>query len=195
MPFWSVVTLMTELGVTAVVFFVIWRAATTGRFSRLLAFGVLAYEVLFNISYMVSRAGKHVSEVSEGTEPAGEIALAIFHGTFSLLMFVSLIVFFLTAARAYARGENYFAAHRPADDGLSLRLDRLRPLGRRLFCAPLSLLTHAPYPENKLKALWISFPTDSTAAWHSDGRAGRATGSRSFSVWRRISFPSASISS
>jgi hypothetical protein len=112
MPIWSLVTLVTEIAVTTVVFFVIWRAATTGRFSRPLAFGVLAYEVLFNISYMVSRALHHAGEAKEGTESVIEIALAIFHGTFSLVMFVSLIAFFVTAARAYRRGENYFATHR-----------------------------------------------------------------------------------
>lgn len=110
-PTWSIVTLVTEFGVTAAVFFVIWKAYTAGRFIRPLAFGVLAYEVIFNISYMLSRSLQHASEEA-GTEKPGEIALAIFHGTFSLAMFVALIIFFFVAASRYARGENYFLVHR-----------------------------------------------------------------------------------
>lgn len=110
-PIWSVVTLVTELGVTAAVFFVIWKAYSAGRFIRPLAFGVLAYEVLFNISYMLSRSLQRAGGQA-GVKDPGEIALAIFHGTFSLVMFVALIVFFFVAASRYARGENYFFIHR-----------------------------------------------------------------------------------
>jgi uncharacterized membrane protein YozB (DUF420 family) len=110
-PMWSVVTLVTELGVSAAVFYVIWKGYKEGRFIRPLAFGVLAYEVLFNISYMLSRSLRHAAE-KPAMEKPGEIGLAIFHGTFSLVMFVALIIFFFVAASRYARGENFFLAHR-----------------------------------------------------------------------------------
>ncbi len=111
-PLISVFTLCTELIVTALVFYVIYKAYTTGVFARKLAFGVLTYEVLFNISYMVSR------ELAEpkGAEEIGESSLltllAIFHGAFSMVMFLTLLAFFILAARAYRRGENFFLGHR-----------------------------------------------------------------------------------
>ena len=98
-PVWSIVTLCTELLVTASVYFIIWKAYRSGIFLRAVAFAVLAYEVLFNISYMLSR--ELGSEGATVYSPY-ETGLAIFHGTFSLVMFATLIIFFVTAARAYA---------------------------------------------------------------------------------------------
>ena len=108
-PLWSVVTLCTELFVTASVYFIIWKAYTTNIFLRPFAFGVLAYEALFNITYMFSRVTGVAGAV---TYSPFEIGLAIFHGVFSIVMFVALVAFFLIAARVYKRGENYFLLHR-----------------------------------------------------------------------------------
>lgn len=108
-PLFSAFTLCTELLVTASVYYIIWKAYTTGHFMRLFAFGVLGYEVLFNISYMLSR------ELQEGSAEVFnpyQTTLAIFHGTFSLCMFAALVIFFLLAARGYRRGENYFLLRR-----------------------------------------------------------------------------------
>lgn len=105
-PLWSLITLCTEVGITACVYYIIWRGYTTGTFLRWFAATVLAYELLFNVSYMATR------EVSSATSPALDpyiTALAIFHGVFSLLMFLALIAFFYAARRGYARGENFFA--------------------------------------------------------------------------------------
>ena len=107
-PVWSIVTLCTELLVTASVYFIIWKGYRSGVFLRTFAFAVLAYEVLFNISYMLSR---ELGSAGAAVYSPYETGLAIFHGTFSLVMFVALVAFFLTAARAYARGGNYFASH------------------------------------------------------------------------------------
>ena len=108
-PIWSAITLFAELLVTTSIYFIIWRSYRTGRFLRWFAFFVLGYEALFNISYMVSR--------EMGAQDAGPLNpyqtfLGAFHGIFSLVMFVALIVFFLIAAHAYKRGENYFLRHR-----------------------------------------------------------------------------------
>lgn len=110
-PIWSIVTLCTELVVSTLVYFIIYQGYARGRFHRALAFLVLAYELLFNISYMASRliAGTDAG-AAQITTPY-ETALAIFHGTFSLLMFVTLVVFFLFAASRYKRGENFFRTH------------------------------------------------------------------------------------
>ncbi len=70
---------------------------------------VLGYEVLFNISYMISR---EISGQDAGPLNPYQTFLGAFHGIFSLVMFVTLIVFFLIAARAYKKGENYFLRHK-----------------------------------------------------------------------------------
>lgn len=111
-PFWSVFTLVAELIVTAIVYFVIWDAYTRGTFRRALAFGVLAYELIFNITYMTSRLLSGTHDGTAQIMTPYETGLAIFHGTFSLLMFIALIAFFLVAARRYARGEQFFREHR-----------------------------------------------------------------------------------
>ena len=111
LPIWSVVTLFTELVVTGVVLWVIRTGYRDGNFLRKWAFGVLIYEVVFNISYMLSRSLSHKNE-DIASEKTGEVALAIFHGIFSLFMFLSLIIFFLVAAKRYGQGENFFLGHR-----------------------------------------------------------------------------------
>jgi len=108
-PLTSLITLLTELLVTTAVFYVIWKGYSTGRFLRWLAFPVLAYEVLFNISYMASREAN-----GQGTTVYSpyDTVMAIVHGTFSLIMFIALLVFFILASLAYRRGENFFLKHR-----------------------------------------------------------------------------------
>ncbi len=109
-PLWSLITLGTEICITACVFTIIYRAYYNGVFLKWFAFGVLAYELLFNVSYMASR------ELGAIQDPASLdpylTALAIFHGIFSLLMFALLVAFFLFAYRRYERGENFFATHK-----------------------------------------------------------------------------------
>jgi hypothetical protein len=107
-PLWSLLVLFAELLVTASVYFIIWKAYRTGVFLRLFAFAILAYEAIFNVSYMVSKE----NSVSGTTVYSPyETGMAIFHGVFSLVMFVALVVFFVTASRMYRRGENYFLTH------------------------------------------------------------------------------------
>lgn len=111
-PLVSTITLCTEILVSACVYFLIWRAYSRGQFIRWLAFCVLGYEALFNITYMFSRLGAHVEKTATSAPSHIEIALAIFHGIFSIIMFVLLIAFFAWAERAYARGQNFFREHR-----------------------------------------------------------------------------------
>jgi len=108
-PILSAVTLIAELLVTASVYFIIRKAYRTGVFLRWFAFGILAYEMVFNITYMFSREVK--GETAGPLNPY-QTMLGAFHGIFSLVMFVALIIFFLTAAHGYKRGENYFLKHR-----------------------------------------------------------------------------------
>ncbi len=106
-PIWSVVTLAAELLITAAVYITIIKAYRTGVFLRRLAFGVLVYETIFNITYMLSR---EISSTSAAVYSPYETGLAIFHGIFSIIMFITLIFFFIAADRGYTRGENYFSA-------------------------------------------------------------------------------------
>ncbi len=107
-PAWSIITLCTELVVTASVYAIIWRSYRGGAFPRFFAAAVLGYETLFNISYMLSR---ELGSQGVAVYNPYETALAIFHGIFSLIMFVALVSFFIAAMRVYRRGENYFLLH------------------------------------------------------------------------------------
>ena len=79
-PLWSTFTLCTEVLVSASVFLVIWRGYTRGDFMNRLAFATLAYELLFNVTYMATR------ELHAGEAPASMspylTRVAIFHGIF-----------------------------------------------------------------------------------------------------------------
>ena len=109
-PLWSLVTLGTEVCVTIAVFSIIAYAYRTGRFMSIFAFAVLAYELVFNVSYMASRE-VHAAARPEALNPY-LTGLAIFHGVFSLLMFIALIAFFIAAWRTYRAGTNFFLVHK-----------------------------------------------------------------------------------
>lgn len=107
-PLYSTITLCAELLVSASVYYVVYSGYSQNVFRSWLAYGTLAYEILFNMSYMVLRAGAHLSEHTDTTA----LVFAIVHGSLSLVMFISLVVFFITAAKKYRAGENYFLAHK-----------------------------------------------------------------------------------
>jgi hypothetical protein len=109
-PWFSTFTLFTEILVTSSILYSFYSAMHKNRFPYVLVFITLSYEVLFNISYMASRAvsGKNPSQLESPTV----IGLAIFHGVFSLVMFVSLLVFMIMAWRKYKKGINFFSNHR-----------------------------------------------------------------------------------
>ncbi len=107
-PLYSTITLFAELVISACVYYVIFQGYTKGVFKKWIAWGALSYEILFNMSYMAMRAGAHLNEHVDKLA----LGFAIVHGTLSLVMFISLVMFFILASRGYARGENYFLAHR-----------------------------------------------------------------------------------
>lgn len=109
-PWFSTFTLFTEILVTASVLYIFYQAKNKNIFHYKLVAVTLAYEILFNISYMFSRAGGHIK--SSRFESGGEVALAAFHGIFSLLMFSGLLVFMALAWKNYKKGVNYFLAHK-----------------------------------------------------------------------------------
>jgi heme A synthase len=110
-PWFSTFTLCTEILVTAGLFYVFYFAYAKNIFSYKTAGVVLAYEILFNITYMAKRFFTHVDNAII-PHSSFYIALAIFHGTFSLLMFILLVIFMFFAWKNYGRGINYFKEHR-----------------------------------------------------------------------------------
>lgn len=86
-----------ELLVTAGVFYFFWRALRHNDFRWTLVWTVIAFETLFNITYMAGRFAAH--EPVAGKTPSWATALFIAHGTLSLVMFVGLVAFVLVAFR------------------------------------------------------------------------------------------------
>lgn len=109
-PFFSTITLFTELLVSAAVYFTIYKGYRHNKFPTKIAFSALLYETLFNISYMFSRVPSH-AKAAKATPPS-LILLAVVHGILSLVMFVALIVFFILAYKNYKKERNYFFEHK-----------------------------------------------------------------------------------
>jgi heme A synthase len=110
-PWFSTFTLFTEIIVTSAILYVIYTGYVKNEFPGHVAAAALSYEILFNISYMASRLFTHEDSTQYPDSPF-HVALAIFHGTFSLIMFVLLLVFMFFAWRGYRSGKNYFRIHK-----------------------------------------------------------------------------------
>jgi heme A synthase len=110
-PFFSTFTLFTEALVTISVLYIFYSGYKHNKFPYTLAAITMAYEILFNISYMASRALNKKVDVMP-PDSAFLITLAIFHGTFALLMFLALLVFMFFAWKNYKKGSNFFQAHK-----------------------------------------------------------------------------------
>lgn len=107
-PAYSTFALVTELLVSTAVFYTFYQGYKHNKFPKKIALGALAYEVLFNISYMAYKLPEHESHFSE----TGRKILGAVHGSLSLLMFLSLIAFFILATINYAKDTNYFKKHK-----------------------------------------------------------------------------------
>jgi hypothetical protein len=93
---------VSELFVTAGVFYFFWQAVKHGNYRWSLIAIVITFETVFNITYMAAR----MAQAAPATErPGWATALMAGHGTLSLLMFLGLIAFVLLGYRA-ARVEN-----------------------------------------------------------------------------------------
>ncbi|OHA04990.1 MAG: hypothetical protein A2934_04115 [Candidatus Sungbacteria bacterium RIFCSPLOWO2_01_FULL_47_10] len=110
-PLYSIVTLVTELFVTVGVFYVVISAYRTGVFRTKLAIVLVTYEILFNISYMAYRALSSSTAEAAKQVSSFHTGLAIFHGLFSLVMFVALLIFMFLSWRRYRLGMNFFKNH------------------------------------------------------------------------------------
>ncbi len=108
-PLYSSLTLFAEIVISAIIYYTIYQGYKNNKFLTKLATFALSYEIIFNISYMVYRTFTHKETVPH---PPAVIALAAIHGSLSLLMFLSLIVFFVLAWKNYKKGLNFFKDHR-----------------------------------------------------------------------------------
>jgi hypothetical protein len=102
-PAFSYVSAVSELAVTAAVYFVLWRAWRHDDFRGTLLAITLAFEALVNIAYMSIRIASPAPELHVG--PAMEALLAG-HGILSLLMFAGLVALAAEAFRLRRQGRN-----------------------------------------------------------------------------------------
>lgn len=103
----STITLVTELLVTTSVLYIFIDGYKNNTFHPKLLFVTLAYESLFNINYMAHRT----KSVETAKMAPWYIGLAAFHGIFSLLMFITLVIFFILAWLNFRKKINYFTKH------------------------------------------------------------------------------------
>jgi multisubunit Na+/H+ antiporter MnhB subunit len=108
-PLLSTITLFTEIIITVLIVYVFYNGYRWNKFPFRIATFALTYEILFNISYMIYSALTH--EHREIHSPL-HIWLAIFHGIFSLVMFIALVILLIIAYRKYRKKVNFFRKHR-----------------------------------------------------------------------------------
>ena len=109
-PFFSTFTLFTEMIVTVSILYVFYLGYKKNKFPFKIVAVALAYEIAFNISYMAYRSISNVK--NEPKMPRLILDLVIFHGIFSLIMFVALLIFMGLAWRSYKKEINYFKLYR-----------------------------------------------------------------------------------
>jgi hypothetical protein len=103
----STFTLFTELLVTAAVLYIFFDRYKKDKFHPSYCFSLLSTKRYLNINYMAHRT----SSVETAKMAPWHIALAAFHGIFSLLMFITLVIFFILAWLNFRKDINYFKKH------------------------------------------------------------------------------------
>lgn len=103
LPAFSHFTAVSELFVTAAVYYVLWRGYYRNDLRTVLLGVTLTFEATVNMAYMVMRLalpGEHIPRSD------GMTWLLAFHGTLSLLMFAALVGFAFEARRFKREGRN-----------------------------------------------------------------------------------------
>lgn len=111
-PLFSTFTLLTEILVTIAVLTIFHQGYKHNKFLKKLTIVTLLYETIFNISYMSYRALTHEAKVGSHIHTPFHIAAAAFHGIFSIIMFIALVIFLLVAMKKYKDEHNFFKAHK-----------------------------------------------------------------------------------
>lgn len=105
-PAFSAFTAVTELFVTVAIFYVGYRAIVDDVFETKILVGALAYEILFNITYMTSRLFTHGHTTHH---PDWLVGLLAGHGVLSLIMFIGLLALSWAAWQSHREGGNLLA--------------------------------------------------------------------------------------
>jgi hypothetical protein len=109
-PAFSVFSAVSELFVTAGVFYVIRRNWTRRPFPLAVFLTVALFEALVNVLYMANRAAQAASP-GAATMPVGmKIAFAL-HGMLSLLAYLVFVVLAVFAYQDQKRGRFFFREH------------------------------------------------------------------------------------
>lgn len=103
-PLLSTVSAVTEIFVTAAVFWFFGQALFQARYRWIPIALAVAYETAFNISYMVARIFTH-QEGSTHVHDAWVTWFVALHGTLSLAMFLGLVAFVAWAWVRVRRGD------------------------------------------------------------------------------------------
>jgi len=112
-PAMSLFVAISELFVTAAIFYVILSNLRGRPLAWKLLSLTLAYELLVNMNYMIRKTAS-MRAMAAGEAPASEAlspamtAFAAAHGIFSLLMFLALLGVSALAIGHMRRGKNYF---------------------------------------------------------------------------------------
>ena len=104
-PAFSTFAAISELFVTAGVFYVVFTNLKGRGFKWKLASAVILFEFFVNMLYMIFRMQQHGT--SSGL-PARLVALAAGHGILSLLVFILFVVFSFLADAAIKKGNHFF---------------------------------------------------------------------------------------
>lgn len=103
-PAFSTLSAATELLVTAAVVWFFYRAFTAQDYRWGLITVAIAYETLFNITYMVMRLFQHEEGVTHQHAAWVSWFLGV-HGALSLVMFIGLIAFVVWMWRRHRAGD------------------------------------------------------------------------------------------
>lgn len=107
-PLISTFTLFTEILVTISILYIFISGYKHDKFHPKLLFVTLAYEIFININYMAHRVG---DVKSNKILPTWYKTFGAFHGIFSLIMFITLVIFFVLAWINFRKNVNYFRKH------------------------------------------------------------------------------------
>ncbi len=105
----STITLIMELIIGTLIFWIIYRGYTKSDFSKNITFFAIFYEVIFNVGYMIYRSVA-VPSVIHLSDMMKKIAMT--HGILSLVMLVCVVIYFLRAYKEYGQGINSFFIHK-----------------------------------------------------------------------------------
>ena len=106
-PALSTFSAISELFVTAAVFFIVFSNVKQRGFYALLAGVVIVFEFSVNMLYMIHR----MNEQSDSGGDPTLIALGATHGLLSLIVFILLVAFSVLAFNAHKRGRFFFREH------------------------------------------------------------------------------------